>query len=170
MPIALIPLLLLIVPILEITVFILVGNVIGLWPTLGLVVGSAILGALLLRAQGISTLVRIQKEVAAGRVPGRDMVHGVMIVVAGVLLLTPGLVTDAFGYLLFIPSVREAGWRFLKSRVVAMPMAGGWQREERAPPRPGAGPGVVELEVEEFERRPGSADSPWSDGRGGTLH
>ena len=168
MPLALIPLVLLIVPILEITVFIMVGEVIGLWPTLGLVIGSAILGALLLRAQGISTLMRIQKEVAEGRVPGRDLVHGVMIVVAGVLLLTPGLVTDAFGYLLFIPSVREAGWRFLKSRVVAMPMGGGWRRDERTAPQPV--PGVVDLEVEEFERRPGSPDSPWSDGRGGTLH
>jgi UPF0716 protein FxsA len=166
MPLVLLPLVLLIVPIVEITVFIMVGNVIGLWPTLGLVIGSAIIGALLLRSQGISTLMRIQKEVAAGRVPGRDMVHGVMIVVAGVLLLTPGLVTDAVGYLLFIPAVRELGWRFLRSRVVALPMGGGWRRAPEGASRPVAG--VVELEVEEFERRPAAPSSPWVDGQGGT--
>ncbi|BDA86852.1 membrane protein FxsA [Aureimonas sp. SA4125] len=168
MPLSLIPLMLLIVPILEITVFLLVGNLIGLWPTLGLVIGSAILGALLLRSQGISTLSRIQKEVAAGRMPGREMVHGVMIVVAGVLLLTPGLITDTIGYLLFVPAIRDAGWRFLKGRIVAVPMGGGWRRDPAAPPQPM--PGVVELEVEDFERRPASPNSPWSDGRGGTLH
>ncbi|MBC8131133.1 MAG: FxsA family protein, partial [Rhizobiaceae bacterium] len=120
MPLALLPLMLLVVPILEITVFILVGNAIGLWPTLGLVVGSAILGVLLLRRQGLSTLMRIQAETQAGRMPGRELVHGLMIVVAGVLLLTPGLVTDAIGYLLFIPQVRDLGWRFLRGRVAVM--------------------------------------------------
>ena len=65
-----------------------------------------------------STLQRIQTEIKAGRVPGRELVHGVIIVAAGVLLLTPGLVTDVFGYLLFIPKVRDLVWRALSRRVV----------------------------------------------------
>ena len=103
MPFALIPFLLLAIPILEIAVFILVGNAIGLWPTLGLVILTAVIGSILLKQQGLWTLARSQAEIGAGRVPGRDLVSGVMIAMAGVLLLTPGLVTDALGFLLFVP-------------------------------------------------------------------
>lgn len=177
MPLALIPLMLLVVPIVEITVFILVGNAIGLWPTLGLVIGSAVIGALLLRRQGLSTLLRIQAETRAGRMPGRELVHGVMILVAGILLLTPGLVTDAIGYLLFVPAIRDLGWRFLKGRVnvMAASRTGSW----RAGSDPRAGtpghvarrppPDVIDLSGGDFERRP-NPHSPWSDDRNGTLH
>lgn len=174
MPLALIPMLLLIVPILEISVFILVGNMIGLMPTLGLVVGSAIIGALLLRRQGLSTLLRIRQEMAAGRVPGRELVHGMMIVVAGVLLLTPGLVTDAVGYLLFIPKIRELGWRFLRGRVGVVAMGappGAWRAgvDPRGPSRRRTGPDIIDLTPDSVDRRP-DPNSPWTNGRDGTLH
>ncbi|GGE07067.1 hypothetical protein GCM10011390_27640 [Aureimonas endophytica] len=175
MPLALIPICLLLVPILEITTFILVGGWIGLWPTLGLVVGSAVLGALLLRRQGLSTLQRIQTEIKAGRVPGRELVHGVIIVAAGVLLLTPGLVTDVFGYLLFVPKVRDLVWRALSRRVVVT--ASGQRRGGEtgggpsATRRPFGGPEVVDLGTEDYERRP-DPNSPWNGSHEGnrTLH
>lgn len=173
MPLALIPLLLLAVPIVEIATFILVGNWIGVLPTLGLVVFSAVVGALLLRRQGLSTLRRIQTETAAGRVPGRDLVDGVLIVVAGMLLLTPGLVTDVFGYLLFVPAVRDVVRRFLARRVVVSAsarMGGTGRRGPNDKPTSGQ-PEVVELSSEDFERRP-DPDSPWNGPHEGnrTLH
>ena len=108
MPFALIPFLLLAIPVLEIAVFILVGNLIGLWPTLGLVILTAVIGSMLLRRQGLGTLPAYPVRDQAGRVPGRELVDGVMIAIAGVLLLTPGLVTDAIGFLLFVPAIRES--------------------------------------------------------------
>ena len=172
MPFALIPFLLLAIPILEIAVFIMVGQLIGLWPTLGLVLVTAILGTLLLKQQGFSTLMAIQRETKAGRVPGRELMDGVMIAVAGVLLLTPGLVTDTIGFLLFVPGVRAAIRNWLKSRVMVVGgqsfgMGAGAQTPngpaDRHPPR--GSPDVVDLSGEEFQRRP-DPSSPWH-GTGG---
>ncbi|HEY9058338.1 MAG TPA: FxsA family protein [Aurantimonas sp.] len=172
MPFALIPFLLLVIPILEIAVFILVGNMIGLWPTLGLVLLTAIVGTLLLKQQGLSTLARIQADIRAKRMPGRDLVHGVMIAIAGVLLLTPGLVTDALGFLLFVPKIRDGIWNFMKSRVIVVAHGaagtGAFAPGGQGPrPRgPGGAPDVVDLSGEEFERRP-DPSSPWNDKRDG---
>ena len=160
----LIPLSLLLLPIVEIAVFIMVGDRIGVLPTLGLVVLNAVIGIVLLRRQGLSTLLRIRQEVQAGRSPGRELVHGVMIVLAAFLLIVPGLVTDVIGYLLFIPSVRDLAWRLLKGRVTVMAMPGGAGFRRGPAPvdatlrRPPAG--VIELDDEEFARRP-NPDSPW---------
>ncbi|MEF2071310.1 FxsA family protein [Consotaella aegiceratis] len=175
MPLTLIPVLLLVVPILEIAVFIMVGNLIGLWPTLGLVLLTAVLGTMLLRRQGLGTLARIQAETRAGRLPGREMVHGVMIMAAGILLLTPGLVTDAIGFLLFVPQFRDLAWRWLKDRVVvvaASPGQGFWRG--RGPATRPDRPDVVDLSGDEFHRQ-GDGSSPWQgqndDGQGPrTLH
>jgi UPF0716 protein FxsA len=162
MPLALIPFFLLVIPILEIAVFIVVGNLIGLWPTLGLVVVTAIFGTLLLRRQGLDTLARIQAETRAGRVPARELVNGLMIAIAGVLLLTPGLVTDTLGFLLFVPAIRDAVWRFLKSRVVVVAgnayRGGGFGGDREPGPR--GRPDVVDLSGAEFERRP-DPTTPW---------
>lgn len=158
-----IPILLIGAPILEIAVLILVGEQIGLLATLGIVVGSALVGALLLKRQGFAALVRIRAEAAAGRVPGRDIVHGVMIVMAGVLLLLPGLIGDVIGVLLFLPPVRDLLWRALgRSVTVVATSPMGFQRFG-AGARPGSAPrpGVLDLDDEEFRRRP-DANSPWS--------
>lgn len=163
-----IPILLLGAPILEIAVLILVGEQIGLLPTLGIVVGSALVGAVLLKRQGFAALGRIRAEAAAGRVPGRDIVHGVMIVVAGVLLLLPGLIGDVIGVLLFLPPVRDLLWRALgRSVTVVATSPMGFQRFGAGMTRPGSGagpaprPGVLDLDGEEFHRRPDAA-SPWA--------
>jgi UPF0716 protein FxsA len=145
-------------------VFISVGRWIGLWPTLGLVVGSVVIGILLLKRQGLSTLMRIRQEVQAGHNPGRELVHGLMILLAAFLLIVPGLLTDVVGYLLFIPPVRDLAWRFLRGRVTVMAMPGGFRRgpggNEGAPRPPPAG--VIELDDGDFARKP-NPQSPWRD-------
>ena len=162
MPFTLVPLVLLGLPIAEIAVFILVGQYIGLWPTLGLILLTAIAGSVLMRVQGFGLLARIRDETRQGRVPGRELVHGVMIFLAGILLLTPGFITDALGVLLFIPAVREIAWRFLKDRIVVVTPFG---RTGSAPPgygRPTNRKPVIDLDSDDFHRDPDS-ESPWSD-------
>jgi UPF0716 protein FxsA len=105
--IPIIPLFLLVLPLLEIAGFVLVG----------LIVATGIAGAMLLRFQGFGVMARIRREVEAGRDPSRELAHGIMILIAGFLLLIPGFLTDILGILLFVPIVRDLGWRFLKSRV-----------------------------------------------------
>lgn len=99
-------LLLIIVPLVEIGVFIEVGGLLGLWPTLGIVVLTAILGGMILRHQGIATIWRIQTALARGEMPVQAMFDGACLLVAGATLLTPGFVTDTAGFLLFLPPVR----------------------------------------------------------------
>ena len=91
MPFALIPFLLLVVPIVEIAAFIAIGGKIGIFATLLMIFVTAVIGSILLRIQGLSLINQIQSEVAAGRVPGRALGDGAMILVAGILLLTPRL-------------------------------------------------------------------------------
>jgi len=85
------------VPILEIALFIQVGGWLGLWPTLGIVILTALAGTLLLRTQGIQTLGRLQSSVSEGKNPMDPIAHGAMILIAAVLLLTPGFFTDITG-------------------------------------------------------------------------
>lgn len=113
----LIPFLLLAVPMAEIAVFVLIGTKIGVAWTLALIVVTAIIGSILLRIQGFSLLTRIQREIEANRLPGAELGHGAMLLVAGILLLTPGFVTDTIGFLLFVPAVRSAIWRWFRSRL-----------------------------------------------------
>jgi UPF0716 protein FxsA len=105
------------VPIIEIAVFIEVGERIGLWSTLAIVVLTAIAGTTLLRLQGLSTLRRAQEAMARNQLPLKEVFDGLCLLVAGALLLTPGFVTDAMGALLFIPAVR-AGLRHLIGRYI----------------------------------------------------
>lgn len=97
-----------IVPIIEIALFIQVGGAIGLWPTLLAVVLTAIIGTVLVRSQGANAWNELQRSLAEMRDPSRPLAHGVMILVAGILLLTPGFFTDAISLLLLIPGVRNA--------------------------------------------------------------
>ncbi|QHQ36591.1 FxsA family protein [Algicella marina] len=96
------------VPIIEIALFIQVGGAIGLLPTLAIVVLTAIVGTLLMRVQGLATLNRLQTSLRSGRNPVDPIAHGALILVAGVLLLTPGFFTDAVGLLLLVPPFRAA--------------------------------------------------------------
>lgn len=94
------------VPILEIALLIKVGGFIGLWPTLIIVIATAFIGSWLLRSQGWGVFNRAQETLAAGVFPARELFDGLCLIVAGVLLLTPGFATDALGLMLFVPGLR----------------------------------------------------------------
>jgi len=95
------------IPLVEIYLLIEIGSVIGAIATVFLVVFTAVLGAMLLQAQGISTLRRVQEAMARGEVPAIEMVEGVMLVIGGALLLTPGFFTDMFGFICLISPLRR---------------------------------------------------------------
>ncbi len=96
------------VPIIEIGLFIEIGGMLGTWPTLAIVVITAFIGTALIRVQGRATLEALQNSVNRGRNPAFFLAHGALILVAGILLLTPGFFTDATGLLLMVPPIRIA--------------------------------------------------------------
>lgn len=107
-----------VVPIVEIAVFIELGGYLGLWPTIGTVILTAMVGSALLRWQGLSTLHRVMRSVEQGRLPLAEVFDGLCLLVAGALLLTPGFVTDAVGLALFVPMFRAALGRALARYLV----------------------------------------------------
>lgn len=108
------------VPIIEIYLLIQVGEQIGAGWTIFLVVGTAVLGAGLLRQQGMATLFEAQNRMAQGELPATALVEGVMLLLAGALLLTPGFFTDALGFLILVPMLRKRFARALLSRGILM--------------------------------------------------
>lgn len=101
------------IPLIEIFLFIEVGGWIGAWPTIALVILTAFIGTALLRQQGLATLARAQAEINEDRLPLGEIFNGFCLLVGGVLLLTPGFLTDALGFALLIPPMRAVLGRFL---------------------------------------------------------
>ena len=99
-------LLFIVVPIAELAVIIQVGQVIGVWWTIGLLVVDSILGSILMRTQGRSAWRRFNEATGAGRVPAREVLDGALVIFGGALLLTPGFITDILGLILLIPPTR----------------------------------------------------------------
>jgi UPF0716 protein FxsA len=97
----------LLVPVVEIWLFVKVGEVIGAWPTVGLVVVMAVAGAALVRIQGLAVLDRARATLAAGEFPTSELLDGLFVLLAGFLLIMPGFLTDVIGILLFIPALRR---------------------------------------------------------------
>jgi UPF0716 protein FxsA len=97
----------LIIPFAEIYLLLQVGGIIGAFPTILLVVFTAVLGAWLLRQQGFATFQRFQESLAQGVIPAYEMVEGPIILVGGALLLTPGFITDIIGFACLIPQLRR---------------------------------------------------------------
>lgn len=155
----LVPLFFLALPLVEIAGFVVVGREIGALATVGLVLLSAVAGAVLMRVQGFGVMARIRRDVAAGRNPGRELAHGVMILFAGILLFIPGFATDIVGLLLFVPPVREFGWRLVRDRVVGSGGFGVFRFRRSG--RPDRGRPVIDLDREDYSsaRKPGR--SPW---------
>ncbi|MDH7803158.1 MULTISPECIES: FxsA family protein [unclassified Rhizobium] len=169
------PIVILMMPILEIAGFIIVGKTIGLWLTLALVLFTSFLGLLILRLGGIGMVRNLQAAGRTGAQPADELVNGAMRVVAGILLFVPGFITDILGLLLLSKTVRRFFWKVLGPRVV---VAGsfrqpGHQSSSQTGPQPGDFTGfrndqgktgnskVVDLDEEEFHRE-GPKDSPWS--------
>lgn len=101
-------LLFLVVPFVELFVLIQVGQAIGTLPTIAVLVVVSIVGAWLVKKEGLGVVRRAQEQVRRGQVPGRELVDGVLILLAGALMLTPGFFTDVFGLALLVPPVRAA--------------------------------------------------------------
>ncbi len=114
------------VPIVEIGLFIQVGGMLGLWPTISLVLITAFVGASLVRSQGLQTLLTVQQRMLRGEMPAQQIVEGVMLAVSGVLLLTPGFMTDAMGMVVLLPAPRAVIAKYLMSKVVVTNMSGGF--------------------------------------------
>lgn len=158
------------VPIIEIATFIQVGDLIGLWPTLAVVVLTAIIGTSLLRHQGLNTLAKAQTNLNAGRLPAEEIFDGLCMLLAGALLLTPGFVTDSVGFLLFFPPFRA----LIRGKVIDVvrnsknihvmgaghaPFNDGATHSHR-PSNPPTSETIIDADFEEVERNP---DSPWSE-------
>ncbi len=104
------------IPLVEIVLFIEIGSRIGTWMTLLIIVCTAILGAALAQQEGLKTWRRIQAKLANGELPDDELLDGLLILVAGVLLLTPGFLTDAAGFTLLYRGTREQLKRWLRHR------------------------------------------------------
>lgn len=139
-------------PIIEMYLLIEVGGYIGAWPTIGLVMITAVIGVALLRIQGLATLTRGVGRLNQGELPAREMVEGLLLAVAGALLLTPGFVTDFVGFLLLAPPTRLLIAERVLARVqVVNPPGwppGGRRQGSDGRGGPGRGPEVIEGEYE----------------------
>jgi len=145
-------------PLAELAVLIRIGSEIGVFATIGLCLVTAFVGAILVRLEGVQTLFRIQEQIRAGILPAAEMLEGIALFVAGVMLLTPGFITDAIGFLALTPPVRRplAAWLAARAVVIAP--------SDAAPrgPGPGQDDGNV-YEAEAWESDPGpdeAADDP----------
>jgi UPF0716 protein FxsA len=144
MPLLLI-LLFIVVPVAELYVIIKVGELIGVWPTLALLLADALLGSWLLKHQGRNAWRRFNEALAARRFPGREVVDGALIIVGGTLLLTPGFLTDIVGVFLLLPPTRAIARRVMKrftiGRFAVVAMPGGVRGPFGPPPADGGGGG-----------------------------
>jgi UPF0716 protein FxsA len=135
---------LVVAPLVELGVFVEVGRWIGYWPALGILIGVSVLGVWIVKRQGTGVLRRMRAQLAAGQVPTLELIDGVLLLAAGVLLILPGFVSDLVGLVLLVPVARR--------------VPGGWIRR-RAVVRVATGVGTVggAIAVRSRERR-GAAD------------
>ncbi|MDM9624497.1 FxsA family protein [Rhizobium sp. S152] len=159
MRLTMLPAFILLMPLAEIAGFVVVGKMIGLWLTLALVLLSFIAGMTLLRRQGIGILRRMQAEGQSGALPGRELLRPAMFVIASLLLIIPGFITDIIAILMFIPPVRDLAWRYISRRFVVVGSKGGFTASSR--PGRQSDPKVVDLDEEDYRREP-DGKSPWS--------
>jgi UPF0716 protein FxsA len=112
------------IPVLEISMFISIGTVIGLGPTLTIVIATAIIGAVLIKKQGLKTLFSVQKNLSNNQLPIQAFFDGIFLIVSGLFLITPGFVTDGIGLLLFVPQIKMLLKNILSNMLVARTAAG----------------------------------------------
>jgi UPF0716 protein FxsA len=149
-------------PAVELALLIELGSRFGTLHTIGLIVVTGVVGASLARGQGISVVRAIQREVAEGRLPADSMVDGVMILIAAALLVTPGVLTDTFGFVCLVPSfrkvVRASLWKYLEVAVrenrIQVDFQGGFPGQ----PTQGGPEERVVFDVDDPRGRPPGAD------------
>ena len=140
-------LLFVIVPLVELALLIQMGQLVGFWPTIALVVFTGVSGAWLTRMEGLRTMWKLRDDLENGRVPGQAIMDGMAVLAGGALLLTPGVLTDLVGFGLLFPRSRRALQRRVMARlerriqegVVQVSMRGGevWTRAPDPMPPPG---------------------------------
>ncbi len=174
-------LLFIVVPIIELAILIKVGEIIGVIPTILLVISTAVIGVSLLKRQGIAALDGARQSLEAGKFPVDSVVDAACLLVAGAFLLAPGLLTDTLGFLLLVPSLRRGVAHWLFDRLVASGNVhfqdfntdGGGPRQDGAP---SAGGHTIETEYEDLDRSDAAPDreprgisdhrdSPWGKNR-----
>jgi UPF0716 protein FxsA len=106
-----------IVPVIELAILIQIGGYIGIPYTMALVIGTAIIGAYMVRHEGLSVMYRFKQNMQTGQFPAEEILDGALILVAGALLLTPGILTDVIGFLLVFPLSRLYIKDFIKERI-----------------------------------------------------
>ena len=148
-------LLFLIVPLIEIALFIQVGGVIGLWWTLAIVILTAALGTFLVRSQGLAVMAQLRGSFESLNDPTEPLAHGAMVLFSGALLLTPGFFTDAIGFALMVPGIRSKLYHFIRARVNVQTVQYG------QPNKPGD-PDVVDVDYEEVEPSQQNGPSGWT--------
>ena len=145
------------IPVMELYILIEIVRMIGVGATLGLIIMTGVAGAWLARSQGLEILQRIQHDTAKGQMPAQTLIDGALILVGGLLLLTPGFFTDAVGFLLLVPGVRAAVLRQIRARIKV--------QEFRYGPPPGQGatrPDIIDAEYEEVPPEPRDGPSGWT--------
>jgi UPF0716 protein FxsA len=158
----------LLVPLIEIALFIQVGGAIGLLPTLLIVILTAVVGTTLVRAQGIAVWGQLRASLDRFEDPAQPLVHGAMILFAGALLLTPGFFTDAVGLGLLVPGVRVWLFERLQSRIAVQARMGGAHTAggpSRADPRRAGRPDIIDGDFEEVDPRARPGNSGWTQPR-----
>ena len=145
------------VPLIEIALFIQVGGAIGLWPTLGVVVLTAMLGTWLVRTQGAMAMGQLRTSFSTLNDPTEPLAHGAMILVAGALLLTPGFFTDAVGFALLMPPVRHAVFQYLRKRIKVQQFEMG---TTAAQSRQYGSPDIIDGEFEELSDHDSTPQGP----------
>jgi UPF0716 protein FxsA len=142
-------------PIIEIAVLIYVGSNIGVFPTIGLIILTGLLGMMLLRIQGFAVLSSIRAEIDQGQIPDKSVADAAMIALAGVFLIIPGFISDIIGILLFLPPVRALIRSAIGRRVTIVRSSAGTRAD------------VVDLDPADYQRNdmdadtPANASSPW---------
>lgn len=151
------------IPVAEIALFIELGGRIGLGWTLLSIIATAMIGTVLVRQQGLQTLARARAHMARDELPVNELIAGVCILVAGALLLTPGFLTDALGFVLLVPPFRTALANAVISRMKNSSRFRMHRQQSRSqsPPPGGRGP-VIDGEFEEVNEGTPNPDSPWT--------
>jgi len=143
----LLPLALLVVPIVEIAVIVQVGQLIGFWPTLVLLLVESALGAWLIKREGRRAWLALQGAVRTGHLPGRELTDAALVLIGGTLLLTPGFVTDIVGFALVLPFTRPIARRALQAYAARHATGYVIGRTTGRSPSGGTSPRVVRGEV-----------------------
>jgi UPF0716 protein FxsA len=142
------------VPIAELAVIIQVGQEIGVWWTIAILIADSVLGSLLMRSQGRTAWRRFNEALQAGRPPAREVLDGVLVIFGGAFLLTPGFITDIFGAIFLIPPTRAIVRRLLVKRFSERMIVAARSRAETWSTRPGDVDGTgVDVDTEHLPRR-----------------